>query len=153
MPPRRYSNGGIARELTPERELIGWGHYFEDGNDDYFPGLPQIGVVPTHALVKDAWSRLGALFLEAYWRPTSKWDSEPWAWRELVRRPDGRGSCRHRPRWIRLSIFTASSTPSAECGSGATAEWTRVLERSYSERKLGVIGGHQRADQGCPLYP
>ena len=69
MPPRRYSNG-ITRELTPERELIGWGHYFEDGNDDYFPGLPQIGVVPTHALVKDAWSRLGALFLEAYWRPT-----------------------------------------------------------------------------------
>ena len=65
MPPRRYSNGGIARELTPERELIGWGHYFEDGNDDYFPGLPQIGVVPTYALVKDAWSRLGALFLEA----------------------------------------------------------------------------------------
>ena len=46
MPPRRYSNGGIARELTPERELIGWGHYFEDGNDDYFPGLPQIGVDP-----------------------------------------------------------------------------------------------------------
>ena len=91
MPPRRYSNGGIARELTPERELIGWGHYFEDGNDDYFPGLPQIGVVPTHALVKDAWSRLGALFLEAYWRPTSKWDSDPWAWREFGPPPGWEG--------------------------------------------------------------
>lgn len=71
------------KRLTPEQEAEAWSAVFLHGSPDYFGSLRAAGLYDAEYVpddkIKDAWRRLGGLFLQA-WRPSVYRPNErPWA--------------------------------------------------------------------------